>query len=99
MKFRQATNHCKRVLENAKLSSTTKTKESITSQKRGSRNFYQIPNKALKNGKSVTPPLYNGPAFLSSALDKAKLFVGNFFKNSDLDDASLLSKTNEELHS
>ena len=33
VKFRQASNHCKQVLEVAKLAYTTKTKESITSQK------------------------------------------------------------------
>ena len=35
VKFRQASNHCKRVFEAAKLASATKTKESITSQKCG----------------------------------------------------------------
>ena len=36
VKFRQASNHCKRVLKAAKLAYATKTKESITSQKLGS---------------------------------------------------------------
>ena len=36
VKFRQASNCCKKVLEAAKLAYTNKTKESITSQKRGS---------------------------------------------------------------
>ena len=35
VKFRQASNHCKRVLEAAKLAYANKTKESITSQKLG----------------------------------------------------------------
>ena len=39
VKFRQASNHCKRVLEAAKLAYATKTKESIISQKLGSRDF------------------------------------------------------------
>ena len=39
VKFRQASNCCKRVLEAAKLAYATKTKESITSQKLGSRDF------------------------------------------------------------
>ena len=42
VKFRQASNHCKRVLEAAKLAYATKTKESITSQKLGSRDFWRI---------------------------------------------------------
>ena len=37
--FRKASNHCKRVLEAAKVTYATKTKESITSQKLGSRDF------------------------------------------------------------
>ena len=39
VKFRQASNHCKRFLEAAKLAYATKTKESITSQKLGSLDF------------------------------------------------------------
>ena len=40
VKFRQASNRCKRVLEAAKLTYANKTKESITSQKLGSRDFW-----------------------------------------------------------
>ena len=40
IKFRQTSNRCKRVLEAAKLAYTTKTKESITSQKLGSQDFW-----------------------------------------------------------
>ena len=40
VKFKQASNHCKRVLEAAKLACAYKTKESITSQKFGSRANY-----------------------------------------------------------
>ena len=39
LKFRQATNHCKRVLEAAELAYANKIKESITSQV-GSQNFW-----------------------------------------------------------
>ena len=39
VKFRQASNHCKRVLEAAKPAYANKTKESITSQKHGSCDF------------------------------------------------------------
>ena len=42
IKFRQGSNRCKRVLEAAKLAYVIKTKESITSQKLGSRNFWRI---------------------------------------------------------
>ena len=40
VRFRQASNCCKRVLEAAKLAYANKTKESITSQKLGSREFW-----------------------------------------------------------
>ena len=40
VKFRQASNHCKRVLEAAKLAYANKAKESITSQKLGSRDLW-----------------------------------------------------------
>ena len=86
VKFRQASNRCKRVREAAKLAYATKTKESITSQKLGSRDFWRIANSVLSKGKSAIPPLFNGPEVLSSASDKAKLFAKNFSKNSNLDD-------------
>ena len=42
LNFRQASNCCKRVFESAKLAYTTKTKESMTSQKLGSRVFGEL---------------------------------------------------------
>ena len=102
-KFRQASNRCKRVLEAAELAYATKTKESITSQKLGSRGFWRIANSVLNKGKSAIPPLFNGLELLSSASDKAELFAKNFSKNSNLDDSgiSLLvfpSRTNLKQH-
>ena len=44
VKFSQASNHCKRVLEAAKLANANKAKESITSQELGFRDFWQIAN-------------------------------------------------------
>ena len=75
VKFRQASNCCKRVLEAAKLAYATKTKEYIISQKLGSKDFGQIANSVFNKGKSAIPPLFNGPEVLSSASDKAKLFA------------------------
>ena len=103
VKFRQASNRCKRVFEAAKLAYATKTKESITSQKLGSRDFWQIANSVLKKGKSAIPPLINGPELLSSASDKAKLFAKNFSKISNLDDSGISlpvfpCRTNLKLH-
>ena len=103
VKFRQASNCCKRVLEAAKLAYANKTKESITSQKLGSRDFWRIANSVLNKGKSAIPPLFNGLKVLSSASDKAKLFAENFFQNSNVDYSGISlpvfpSKTNLELH-
>ena len=60
VKFRQASNHCKRILEAAKIAYATKTKESMTSQKLGSRDFWRIANSVLNKDKSAIPPLFNG---------------------------------------
>ena len=95
VKFRQASNRCKRVLEAAKLAYAAKTKESITSQK--------LANSVLNKGKSAIPPPFNGPEVLSSASDKAKLFAKNFSKKSNLDDSGISlpvfpSRSNLKLH-
>ena len=65
-KFRQASNCCKRTLEAAKLACTNKIKESITSQKLGSSDFWQIANNVLNKGKSGIPPQFNS-SMVSSA--------------------------------
>ena len=103
VKFKQVSNHCKRVLEAAKLTYANKTKESITSQKLGSRDFWRIANSVLSKGKSAIPPLFNDLKVLSSASDKAKLFAKNFFENSNLDNSGISlpvfsSRTNLKMH-
>ena len=103
VKFRQVSNRCKRVLEAAKLAYANKTKESITFQKLGSRDFWRIANSVLNKGKSAIPSLFNGPEVLSSASDKTKLFAENFSKSSNLHDSGIslpvfLSRTNLKLH-
>ena len=65
IKFRQASNHCKRVLGAAKLAYATKTKESIASQKLGPRDFWRDANSVLNKGKSALPRLFNGLKVLS----------------------------------
>ena len=82
VKFRQASNRCKRVVEAAKLAYVNKTKESITSQKLGSRDFSQTANSVLNKGKSAILPLFNGLDVLSSASDKPELFPENVSMNS-----------------
>ena len=103
VKFGQASNRGKRVLEAAKLAYATKTKESIASQKLGSRDFWRIANSVLNKGKSAIPPLFSGLEVLSSASDKAKLFPKNFVRNSNLYDSGIClpvfpSRTNLKLH-
>ena len=78
MKFRQASNRCGSVLQAAKLACAIKTKESITSQKLGSRDLWRIANSILNKGKSAIPPLFSVPEVSSSASDKAKLFAKDF---------------------
>ena len=60
VKLRQASNCCKRVFEAAKLAYASKTKESITSKKLGSKDIWKIANSALNKSKSAIPPLLNG---------------------------------------
>ena len=103
VKFRQASHHCKRVLEAATLAYANKTKESITSQKLGSRDFWPIANSVLNKGKSAIPPLFNERELLSFASQKVKLFAENFSLNSNLDDSGISlplfpSRTNLKLH-
>ena len=102
VKFRQGSNRCKRVLEAAKFAYANKTKESITSQKLDSRDFWRIANSVLNRGKSAIPALFNGPKMFSAS-DKAKLFAENFSLNSNLDDSGVSlpvfpSRTNLKLH-
>ena len=79
-KFRQASNHCKRVLEAAKLAYTTKTK-----------GLLEISNSVLNKDKSAIPPLFNRQKALISASDKSKLFTKYFCNKSDLDDSGIFS--------
>ena len=98
--FRQTINHCKRVIETAKLAYATKTKRIHHFPETC---FWQIANSVLNKGKLAITPLFNGPNVLPSAFDKAKLFAKNFFKNSNLDDSGISlpifpSRTTLKLH-
>ena len=103
VKFRQASNRCQRVIEAAKLVYSNKTKESITSQKLGSWDFWQIANRVLNKGKSAIPSLFNDPEVFSSTSDNAKLPAENFSNNTTLHDLDISltvfpSRTNLRLH-
>ena len=73
VKFREASNHCKRLLESVKLAYANKMKKSITSKKLDSRDSRQIADIVLNKGKCTIRPLFNDLVVLSSASDKAKL--------------------------
>ena len=89
VKFRQAGNHCKRVLEAAKLAHATKTRDSMTSQKLGSRDFWRIVSSVSDKSKYAIPALFNDLKLLSYASEKAKLFAKNFCNKSNLDDSRI----------
>ena len=75
--------------EAVKLAYATKRKESITSQKLGCWDFWQIANNVLNKGKSEIPPLFNNTEVLFSASDKAELFAKNFSRNCHLNDSGI----------
>ena len=77
---RISSNCWKRVLEAAKLAHAKKTKESITSQKLGSRDFWIIADSVLNKVKFIMPPLFNGLKVFSSASDKVILFAKTFLR-------------------
>ena len=103
VKFRQASNRCKRVLEAANFAYADKIKESINSQKLGSCDFWQIANSVLNKVKSAIPPLINIAELLFSVSDKVKLIAEISSKNSYLDDSGIFSsvfpsRTHLKLH-
>ena len=100
LKFRQASNHCERVLEADKLVYVNETK-AIIFHKLGSGDFWQMANSVLNKGTFAIPPLFYRPKVFSS--DKAKLFEKKLFQNSNFDDSGISlptfpSKTNLKLH-
>ena len=77
--------------------------ESITSQKLGFWEFWQIANSVLFKCKSALPPLLNSLYVFSSASDQAKFFAENCSGNSNLDDSGISlpvfpCRTNLKLH-
>ena len=89
MKYRYASNCCKRLLEAAKLAYTNKTRDSLISMKLGSCECSQLVNSVLKKYNSGVPFLFIGFDVLSYAFHKVKLFAENFSKNSNLDDSDI----------
>ena len=71
VKFRQASNQCKRALEAAKVAYVNKTR--VHHLPETFANFWRIANSVLHKGKYDIPPLFNSPEVLSSASDNTKL--------------------------
>ena len=79
-KFRQASNRCERVLEASKLAYANKTKESITSQKLGSQDFWQIANSVLKKVNLLFLLYSIAQTFCFLHLIKQKFFLKTFLR-------------------
>ena len=84
--FRTASNHCKRVIKNARELYAQSVKSKVAEQRLGSHQFWQIANRILNRSVRSIPTIINGPEVISSASDKAKLFAKNFAANSTLCD-------------
>ena len=65
VKFRQASNHCKRVLEAAKLTYTNKAREFIISKKLGPNRFQKIADIVLNKSKSCRSQAKTGISGIS----------------------------------
>ena len=87
VKFWQASNRCKRLLEAAKLAYATKTRVYHFPETWLWRLLVNWQYSVLNKGKSAIAFQFNGPRVFSFASDKAKIFAKNFAKNSYLDDS------------
>ena len=79
VKFRQASNCCKRILEDAKLAYINKTRVHHFPETWVS-GLLQLANGVFDKGKSAIPPLFNDPEVLSSASDEAKFLLKTFLR-------------------
>ena len=100
VKFRQANNRCKRILEAAKFAYVIKQKSPSLHRNLALGTSGEL---SIVFSTKVKPPLFNSPEMLSSASHKAKSFAENFSKNSNLDDSGISlpvfsSRTNLKLH-
>ena len=76
VKFRQASNHCERVLEAVKLAYLIKQKSSSVPRYLTLGTFGKL--SIFHKGNSPIPHLFNGPEVLPSASNKAKSFAEKF---------------------
>ena len=90
VKFRLASNRCKRVLEAPNLYTIIKQKRPPLPRNLALETFGELPIAFSTKGKSAMPPVLNDLEVLPSASDSAKLFAENVSKNSNLDDSLIL---------
>ena len=79
VKFTQANNYCKRVFKDAEVANVVKTEKSISSQKLGSHDFWQIANSVLNKGISDIPPLFKGLEVMFSAFEEMFSVLSSMF--------------------
>ena len=82
--FRTARNKCQRILAEAKDNYAASIRQSILSQRLGSKDFWRIANNVMNRGTSSIPPLFNGPEVLTSSKDKANVLAERFAANSTI---------------
>ena len=85
--FKAARRKCKQIILHAKESYSKHVRQSIATQKLGSKDFWRICNSVLKRNKSSLPSLSLGSDTMAvSSADKAELLCQQFAKNSSLND-------------
>ena len=85
--FTRARNSCKKMIEEeAKRSYQNQVHDRLVSESVGFCDFWCIYRSFSNKGKSLIPPLFNGPEILTSFASKAELFAKQFSSNSTLDD-------------
>ena len=85
--FKAARSKCRKTLSLAKDNYAKYTRDSIASQKLGSKDFWRIVNSVLKRNKSSLPALSTGSdRMATTSAEKAEILCRAFARNSCLDD-------------
>ena len=86
--FKAARSKCRKVLSLAKDNYSKYTRESIASQKLGTKDFWRIVNSVLKRNKSSLPAIrVSSDRLATTSAEKAEILCQAFAKNSSLDDS------------
>ena len=90
--YRAARRHCKETLHEVKSRYASHVRDSIATQKLGSKDYWRIYNSIMNRNKSTIPALNcsdTGAPMATSSADKAELLSTQFAKNSCLDDGGV----------